>query len=103
MKVRCDIVGIDCPHCANKLEGLFKKSFIDANLNFATGSLVIEVEDNVDEEEAVLLANKIASDFEDGIEVLIRDQFKKFFLCHLLRQIILKIMYINSQLRNICF
>ena len=103
MKVRCDISGIDCPHCASKLEGLLKKSFIDANLNFAAGSLVIDADDNADEDEVVLKANKIASDFEDGIEILIRDQFKKNFENYLIRQIILKIMYINSQLKNICY
>lgn len=103
MKVRCDISGIDCPHCASKLEGLLKKNFIDANLNFATGSLVIDVEDNINEDDVVQKANKIASDFEDGIEILIRDQFKKDFMFYLIRKMILKIMYTNSQLKNICY
>lgn len=43
MKVRCDISGLDCPHCASKLEGLLKNAFNDANLNFSMGSLVLDV------------------------------------------------------------
>ena len=38
MKVRCDIEGLDCPHCAAKLEGMLKDKFNDANLNFSLGS-----------------------------------------------------------------
>ena len=77
MKVRCDIEGLDCPHCASKLESLLKKDFIEANLNYATKSLVLDVEDNTDEDEAVEKANKIAIDFEEGIYISLRDQIKK--------------------------
>ncbi|MDD6317592.1 MAG: hypothetical protein PUA61_01955 [Succinatimonas hippei] len=73
MKVRCDIKGLDCANCAAKLERIMQKKFNGANLNYAMGSLVIEVDDDQDEEEVVKSANKIAGDFEDGISVSLRD------------------------------
>lgn len=73
MKVRCDIEGLDCPNCAAKLEGLIAKQFEGANLNFSTGSLVIDVEDDADEDEVVEKASKIADAFEDGIKITLRD------------------------------
>lgn len=76
MKVRCDIEGLDCPHCAAKLEGMLQKAFAGATLNFTTGSLVLDVNDDADEEEVVVEANRVASDFEDGISITLRDQFK---------------------------
>ena len=72
MKVRCDITGLDCPHCASKLEGLMQKEFTGANLNFTMGSLVIET-DSDDEELVVSKAQSIADSFEDGIEITLRD------------------------------
>ncbi len=73
MKVRCDIKGLDCPHCATKLESLLKKEFEDVNLNFTSGSLVLTVADDADEELAVSKAQSIADAFEDGINIEIRD------------------------------
>ncbi len=73
MKVRCDISGIDCPHCASKLEGLMVKEFGGANLNFSMGSLVIETEKYTDEDEAIARAQEIADGFEDGISIESRD------------------------------
>jgi hypothetical protein len=72
MKVRMDIDGIDCPHCAAKLESLMQKEFGDANLNFAMGSLVVDT--TIEDEEAVLeKALSIARNFEDGISIELRD------------------------------
>ena len=45
MKVRCTIAGLDCPHCATKLESLLKKEFADAVLNFTLGTLVLDTKD----------------------------------------------------------
>lgn len=73
MKVRCDIKGIDCPHCAQKLEDLMKKVFNDACINFALGSLVIDAADDADEDDVVSKAQEIANGFEDGICVDLRD------------------------------
>ncbi len=73
MKVRCDISGIDCPHCASKLEGMLQKEFAGATLNFAMGSLVLDVNGDGDEEEIVAAAQKIANSFEDGISIELRD------------------------------
>lgn len=73
MKVRCNISGLDCPHCAAKLEGMLKKKFNDANLNFSLGSLVLEVAEDAIEDEVVALAQGVANDFEDGIEIELRD------------------------------
>ena len=73
MKIRCDIAGVDCPHCAAKLEDLLAKAFGAANLNFAMGSLVLETADDCDEAEAVEKANRVAAGFEDGISITLRD------------------------------
>ena len=75
MKVRCDINGLDCPHCALELqERLAKHDAINAaDINFAMKSLVMEVADNADEESIVAEAQNIANNFEDGIEIELRD------------------------------
>lgn len=73
MKVRCDISGLDCPHCASKLEGLLKDAFNDANLNFSMGSLVLDVNDDADEDAVVEKAQSVANGFEDGINISLRD------------------------------
>lgn len=48
MKVRCDINGLDCPHCAAKLEGLLKQhaEIDEASINFPMKSLVLDVADD---------------------------------------------------------
>ena len=52
MKLRCDIKGLDCPHCALSLEK--KIAALDgiknANINFPLQSLVIEANDDLDED-----------------------------------------------------
>ncbi len=75
MKVRCDINGLDCAHCAQELEGRIRKSdaFNDATLNYSMKSLVLDVADDADEDEMVAKAQSIADDFEDGISIEIRD------------------------------
>lgn len=75
MKVRCDIHGLDCPHCALKLQKLIiaEDAVNDANINFAMHSLVLDVADDADEEEIAALAQKVADDFEEGITVELRD------------------------------
>ena len=73
MKVRCDISGLDCPHCASKLECLLKDAFNDANLNFSMGSLVLDVNDDADEDAVCAKAQEIANGFEDGISIELRD------------------------------
>ncbi len=73
MKVRCDIEGLDCAHCAAKLEGLLAKQFAGATLNYSMGSLVLDAADDADEDEVVELANQIAAGFEDGITITLRD------------------------------
>ena len=73
MKVRCDISGLDCPHCASKLEGLLQKEFDGANLNFAMSSLVIDASDEANEDDVVSQAQSIANAFEDGISISLRD------------------------------
>lgn len=73
MKVRCDITGLDCAHCATKLEKMLKNKFLDANLNYALGTLVLDVLENADEDEVVAKAQAVSNDFEDGIEISLRD------------------------------
>jgi hypothetical protein len=73
MKVRCDINGLDCPHCASKLENLIKNKFNDAVINFSMGSLVIDADDSLDEDSVLVSAQEIANNFEDGISIELRD------------------------------
>lgn len=75
MKVRCDIHGLDCPHCALKLQKLMsqEEQIQDAQINFPMHSLVLDVADDADEEAMVALAQKVADNFEDGISVELRD------------------------------
>ncbi|MCK0526044.1 MULTISPECIES: heavy-metal-associated domain-containing protein [unclassified Anaerobiospirillum] len=75
MKVRCDINGLDCPHCALELSKLLAKedAISSADINFPMKSLVMEVADDADEEQILELAQKVADNFEDGIEIDLRD------------------------------
>ncbi|MGN0915439.1 MAG: heavy-metal-associated domain-containing protein [Succinivibrio sp.] len=73
MKIRMNIEGLDCPHCASKLEGMMKKEFTDAVLNYSLGTLVIETADDALEDDVLQKAQSIANDFEDGISIELRD------------------------------
>ncbi len=76
MKIRCDIEGLDCPHCAAKLEKLIAEdaAFKSAALNYAAGSLVLDpADESADEDELVKKAQGIADSFEDGISISLRD------------------------------
>lgn len=75
MRVRLDINGLDCPHCALKLEGMIKEhpEVKDASINFASKLLLVDTHQDVDEDEFAEKMQKIANDFEDGIEVSVRD------------------------------
>lgn len=74
-KIRCDIEGLDCPHCAAKLEGLLAdhEAFGAAHLNFALGTLTLEVADEADEERSVAVANEVARAFDDNVSITLRD------------------------------
>lgn len=75
MKIRCDITGLDCPHCALKLSKLIAghEQIDTADINFVMKSLVMEVADDADEDSIVAIAQEIADNFEDGIEIELRD------------------------------
>lgn len=73
MKVRCDIKGLDCPHCAARLEDLLRREFGGASLNFTAGTLVLEAAEDADEDEIVERARGIAAGFENGIAIELRD------------------------------
>lgn len=75
MKIRCNINGLDCPHCAAKLEKMLAESefFVTASLNFAMGTLVLEPKRPMEEETALERAQSIANSFEDGICIELRD------------------------------
>lgn len=75
MKVRCDIEGLDCPHCALTLTKMLAKddAIESADINFPMKSLVMEVADDADEEEILARAQKIGKEFDDSIEIDLRD------------------------------
>ena len=69
MKMKLEIMGLDCPNCAAKLAGMMEKceGIDSAKINFLTERLTIETE--LDEAEALAILRKTASEFEDGIEI----------------------------------
>lgn len=75
MKVRFDINGLDCPHCALELENKMKAAdgIDDASINFAFKSLTVDVADDADEEAVLSQLQGIADNFEDGIAIDFRD------------------------------
>ena len=75
MKVRCDINGLDCPHCALELQKRIAAhdSIDNADINFPMKSLVMDVADDADEEAIVAIAQGIANAFEDGVTIERRD------------------------------
>lgn len=75
MKVRCDINGLDCPHCALELQKRIAAhdSIDNADINFPMKSLVMDVADDADEEAIVAIAQGIANGFEDGVTIELRD------------------------------
>lgn len=75
MKVRFDIKGIDCPHCAMDLQKKMcsLEPVKEATINFAIGSLVVDTHDECDEEGLLDLMQQCADDFEDGISIDLRD------------------------------
>ena len=75
MKVRCDINGLDCPHCALELQNRIAAhdAISSAEINFPMQSLVLDVADNADEDEIVAIAQGIANGFEDGVTIELRD------------------------------
>ncbi len=75
MKVRFDIEGLDCPHCALKLQGLMQKldGVEDAVINFAFKSLIVEAAEGIDEEDLLQRLQQTADDFEDGISIDFKD------------------------------
>ncbi|MCR5536670.1 MAG: hypothetical protein K6F05_04565 [Succinivibrio sp.] len=73
MKIRCEIKGLDCPHCAAKLEQIYQQEFGGASLNFSLSSLVLDASEDADEDEVVERAQRLADSFEEGITVELRD------------------------------
>ncbi len=75
MKVRCDINGLDCPHCALELQKKIAahEDIKGADINFPMKSLVLDVADDADEDEVVAIAQQIANGFEDGVTIELRD------------------------------
>lgn len=78
MKVRCDIKGLDCPHCALELEQRIARleGVSSASINFAMGRLVLDVDGELsgqDEDAIVGRAQEVADGFADGIQIEISD------------------------------
>ncbi|MBO8415055.1 MAG: cation transporter [Proteobacteria bacterium] len=75
MKIRFDINGLDCPHCALKLQDMMNKLDIvnQADINFAFKSLVVDAADNTDEDALLAALQQTADGFEEGIKIDFRD------------------------------
>lgn len=73
MRLRFDIKGIDCPHCALKLEKMIKDKFENAVINFAASSLIIDAKDSLCEEDVFKIASDIAFNFDSNVKISLRD------------------------------
>lgn len=73
MRLRFDIEGIDCPHCALKLEKMIKAEFENAVINFAASSLIIDAKDDKSEDDVLKIASDIALKFDSNVKISLRD------------------------------
>lgn len=73
MRLRFDIKGIDCPHCALKLEKMIKDKFENAVINFAASSLIIDANDSLLEDDVLKIASDIAVSFDSNVKISLRD------------------------------
>lgn len=73
MRFRFDIEGIDCPHCALKLEKMIKDEFDNAVINFASSSLIIDANDGLLEDDVLKIASDIAISFDSNVKISLRD------------------------------
>ncbi len=69
MKIKYTITGLDCPNCAAKLASQIEaaEGIDSAKINFLTEKLTVET--TLSEDEAFAVVKKLATAFEDGIEV----------------------------------
>ena len=70
MKIRYEILGLDCPNCAAKLESIIaSKDGIDsAKINFLTEKLTVET--NLSEEEAFGILSVAARAFSKEVKII---------------------------------
>lgn len=75
MKLRLDITGIDCPHCAKELEQLMADldCIEDVAINFPLSKLIVVVDDDADEDEILAQLLSVAKKFEDNIAISFSD------------------------------
>lgn len=71
MKIRFDITGIDCAHCAKELESLLAKleGIEDLAINFPLSKLIVVTADDTDEDELLDRLRIEACKFESGIVI----------------------------------
>ena len=69
MKIKYEIVGLDCPNCAAKLASIMesKDGIESAKINFLTEKLTVET--NLDEDKAYLLLSDAAKSFSKSIKI----------------------------------
>ena len=69
MKLKYNIVGIDCTNCASKLAGIMaaKEGMVSVKINFLTEKLIVETE--LSESEAFAILEKCAKSFSKAIDI----------------------------------
>ena len=69
MKLKFDIVGLDCPNCAAKLAALMEREekISSAKINFLTEKLTVETELSYDEAKATL--SRVATSFDKSVKI----------------------------------
>ncbi len=69
MKIKYTITGLDCPNCAAKLASQIQaeEGIESAKINFLTEKLTVETA--LPEDETFAVVTRLATAFEDGIEV----------------------------------
>ena len=69
MKLKFNIVGLDCPNCAAKLAALMEREekISSAKINFLTEKLTVETELSYDEAKAAL--SRVATSFDKSVKI----------------------------------
>ena len=69
MKIKYHVEGLDCPHCAARLEKMLSEAdgILDAKINFLTEKITVESE--LDGETLDALVQRVAQAFHKGTAV----------------------------------
>ncbi|MPL99360.1 hypothetical protein SDC9_45577 [bioreactor metagenome] len=75
-EVKLILSGLDCANCANKIETKVNNldGINEATLNFATSTLIIELNGTIEREDAIKEIKSIVNKLEPGVKVFDKDE-----------------------------